>query len=163
LELTTISETFKSKHWPDAIFIVALLIGMPAWAKTRDQGIQQSLQEMANRGTNLRQSARTQTARAECGISDFTFHELRAQPAGYGFTRITGRITNNCAEAKGAQIKITTFDRTGDLISDDDIWPARINNIPANSDFLFEWIHTKPVFAKFTVTIISVKSWPAEN
>jgi len=143
-----------------AIFIVALVTGIPAWANTRNQGIQQSLQQMAVLGNNLHQLGGTQTARAECGTSDFTFHDLRAQPAGYGFTRITGRISNNCAEAKGAQIKITTYNRAGDILSDNDIWPASINNIPPNSEFPFEWLHTKVVFAKFTVTIISVKSWP---
>ena len=139
---------------------MTFVIGMPALANADNQGIRQSLQEMANLGTNLHQLAGTQTARAECGTSDFTFHELRAQPAGYGFTRITGRISNSCREAKGVQIKITTYNRTGDTISDNDFWPAKMNNIPANSEFPFEWLHTKVVFAKFTVTIISVKSWP---
>jgi len=96
---------------------------------------------MAVLGNNLHQQGGTQTARAECGTSDFTFHDLRAQPAGYGFTRITGRISNNCAEAKGAQIKITTYNRAGDILSDNDIWPASINNIPPNSEFPFEWLH----------------------
>jgi hypothetical protein len=161
MELNTISETSKSNpHWHVPILFVALYICVPAWANTYGQGIQQWMREMANLGTNLQQSARTQAIRAECGTSDFTFHELRAQPAGYGFTRITGRISNNCAVAKGAQIKITTYNRAGDILSDNDIWPASINNIPANSEFQFEWLHTKAVFSKFTVTIISVKSWP---
>ena len=161
MELNTINETSKSNHhWHVAILVVALFIGMPAWANTHDQGIQQSFQENVNLGTNLKQSASTQAIRAECGTSDFTFHELRAQPTGYGFTRITGRITNHCAEAKGAQIKIKTYNRAGELISDDDFWPASVNNFPANSEFPFEWLHTKQVFAKFTVTIVSVKSWP---
>jgi hypothetical protein len=59
-----------------------------------------------------------------------------------------------------AQIKITTYNRAGDILSDNDFWPVSLNNIPANSEFPFEWLHTKVVFAKFTVTIISVKSWP---
>jgi hypothetical protein len=161
LELTKISDSSKSNHhWQVAILIVALFIGMPAWANTHNQGIHQSIHVMANLATNLDQLVRTQIARSECGTSDFTFHELRAQPAGYGFTRITGRISNNCAEAKGAQIKITTYNRAGDIISDNDFWPASTDNIPANSEFPFEWLHTKVVFAKFTVTIISVKSWP---
>jgi hypothetical protein len=126
--------------------LMALFICVPASGNIRDQG--------------MILSTRMQTTRPECRTSDFTFHELGAQPAGYGFTRITGRISNNCAEAKGAQIKITTYNRAGDLISDDNTWPASINNIPANSEFPFEWLHTKAVFAKFTVTIISVKSWP---
>ena len=133
---------------------------MPVWANTHDRGIQQSFQEMSNLATNLDQLVRTQIARSECGTSDFTFHELGAQPAGYGFTRITGRISNNCAEAKGVQIKITTYNRAGDILSDNDFWPASTDNIPANSELPFEWLHTKVVFAKFTVTIISVKSWP---
>ena len=147
MEPTKIDKPSKSNlNWLIAV-LVALLIGVPVWANTHARGISQSLQEL-------------QTVRPECGTSDFTFHDLRAQPAGYGFTRITGRISNNCAEAKGAQIQIVTYNRAGDILSDDDIWPASINNIPANSEFPFEWLHTKVAFAKFTVTIISIKSWP---
>ncbi len=160
LELAKISDSSKSnQHWQVAILIVALIIGVPVWANPRGRGIQQSFQEMSN-ATNLQSLVRTEIGRLECGTSEFTFHALRAQSAGYGFTRITGRISNNCAEAKGAQIKITTYNRAGDILSDHDFWPATINNIPANSEFPFEWVHTKVVFAKFTVTIISVKSWP---
>jgi hypothetical protein len=160
-ELITIRGTSKSNHyWRVAILIVALSTGMPVWANTHDQGLQQSLHEMTNLGTNLHHLAGTQTARAECGTSDFTFLALRARPAGYGFTRITGRISNNCAEANGAQIKITTYNRAGDMLSDSEIWPASSNNIPANSEFPFEWLDTNVVFSRFTVTIISVKSWP---
>jgi hypothetical protein len=161
LELIKISDSSKSNQpWQVAILIVALFTGIPVWANMHDQGIHQSIHVMANLGNNLRPLVRTHIEGSECGTSDFTFHALRAQPAGYGFTRITGRISNNCAEAKGAQIKITTYDRAGDIISDNDFWPANIDNIPANSEFPFEWLHTKAVFAKFTVTIISVKSWP---
>jgi hypothetical protein len=161
LEPTKISDSSKSnQHWQVAILIVALFTGIPAWARTHDQGMYQSIHVMANLATNLKALVRTQIGGSECGTSDFTFHALRAQSAGYGFTRITGRISNNCAEAKGAQIKITTYNRAGDILSDNDFWPASIDNIPANSEFPFEWLHTKVVFAKFTVTIISVKSWP---
>ena len=152
LELHTISQTFKRKHlWQNTIFIAALCIAMTA--------VPQSLQALATLGTNSRRLAGSQARQAECGTSDFTFSELRAQPAGYGFTRISGRISNNCAEAKSAQIKITTYNRAGDILSDDDIWPGN-NNIPAHSELPFEWIDTNAVFARFTVTIISVKSWP---
>jgi hypothetical protein len=164
LELTTIRQASKSKHsWQNAIFIAALFVAIPVWAKTHNQGLQQTTQEMASLGTNLQQSARSQGAQAECSTSDFTFEKLRAQSAGYGFTRIMGRITNHCAEADGVQIKIATYNRAGDILSDDDIWPAGSNNIPENSEFPFEWVDTKAVFAKFTVTTISFKSWPARN
>ncbi|HET6142567.1 MAG TPA: hypothetical protein VFE02_03605 [Candidatus Acidoferrales bacterium] len=139
---------------------MALSIGIPAWANMHDRGIQQFIQVMANLATHRRPLVRTQIGGLECGTSNFTFHALRAQSAGYGFTRITGRISNNCAEAKGAQIKITTYNRAGVILSDNDFWPASNDNIPANSEFPFEWLHTKVVFARFTVTIISVKSWP---
>jgi hypothetical protein len=64
------------------------------------------------------------------------------------------------AQKKTAQIKITTYNRAGVILSDNDFWPASNDNIPANSEFPFEWLHTKVVFANFMVTIISVKSWP---
>jgi len=164
LELTTIRQAFKNKHsWQNAFFIVALFAAIPVWAKTYNQGIQQTAQEMASLGTNLQQSARNQWTQAECRTSDFTFEKLRAQPAGYGFTRIMGRITNHCAQATGVQIKITTYNHAGDILSDVEIWPGGINNIPANSELPFEWVDTNAVFAKFTVTIIAAKSWPASE
>ena len=164
MEPTTIRQTPKNKHsWQNAFYIAALFVAIPLWAKTYNQEIQQTTQEMASLGTNLQQSARSQGTQAECRTSDFTFENLRARSAGYGFIRIMGRITNHCAEAKGVQIKITTYNRAGDILSDVDIWPAGINNIPANSEFPFEWVETKAVFTKFTVTIIGVKSWPASE
>lgn len=72
-----------------------------------------------------------------------------------------GRITNHCPQATGVEIKITTYNHAGDILSDVEIWPAGINNIPANSEFPFEWVDTNAVFAKFTVTIIAAKAWPA--
>lgn len=73
---------------------------------------------------------------------------------------ITGRIINNCAEETGVQIKIAIYDKSGDVLTVNDSWPASINNIPARSDFPFQdMLRNVPRFSKFDVRVIAVKRW----
>ena len=44
-------------------------------------------------------------------------------------------------------------------IDDHDIWPASIKNIPANTEFPFEWIDHVDGFSRYTVNVIDVKTW----
>ena len=88
-----------------------------------------------------------------CSVSSFAVDKLRARGV-----HITGRLLNNCDLAAGAQVKITTYDKAGSILSVDDIWPASISNIPAHSTFPFEWLSGGGVDT-FTVAVTSVKTW----
>jgi hypothetical protein len=96
-----------------------------------------------------------QPGNAPCGVSSFAVDKLRARGV-----HITGRLLNNCDLAAGAQVKITTYDKAGSILSVDDIWPASISNIPAHSTFPFEWLMTGASGVDtFTVAVTSVKTW----
>lgn len=96
---------------------------------------------------------------APCSASDFAVDKLRARKEESGFTRFTGRLTNNCAQAVGAQVKLTAYNRAGDILYVQDFWPASINNIPARSEYPFDWLEKVDGLNSFTVTIIGVKTW----
>jgi HIRAN domain len=96
---------------------------------------------------------------AGCGVSDISVDKLHAHTEDTGFTRITGRLTNSCASAIGAQLKVTVYDKADEILNVDDIWPASINNIPARSEFPFEWVERVDGISRFTVSVIAVKSW----
>jgi hypothetical protein len=98
----------------------------------------------------------TQVVRSQaCGVADIAVDKLRDQGI-----HVTGRLLNNCALAVGAQLKVTTYDKAGNILSVDDIWPASISNIPAHSVFPFEWQLTSARgVSTFTVDVTRVKTW----
>lgn len=51
---------------------------------------------------------------------------------------ITGVIRNDCDTPTGAQVKFTIYAKDGRVLTSRDLWPASVNNIPANSTFPFE-------------------------
>lgn len=103
------------------------------------------------------------TAAPQCTPSDIKVDKLRATDIGYGYTRITGRLTNGCAEPVGPQVKITSYDRSGNILSVHDIWPASVSNIPAHSEFPFEWQDNVAGFDHFTISVIDVKRWQVDH
>ena len=103
-------------------------------------------------------SARSPGA-AGCKTSDIVVDKLRSDSSTKGYIKITGRLTSNCADDIGVQIKITTYSKADDIISSRDIWPASIKNIPAKSEWPFEWIDASAPVSRFTVNVIDVKAW----
>jgi hypothetical protein len=112
-------------------------------------------------------STRTSISRAlsragPCSPSDFVISKLNANSPGYGYVNINGMLTNNCAVAAGAQLKVVFYDKEGNIISSSDSWPASIRNIPPGSDFVFKLI-TSPAEAsgmkKYTVQVQDAKVW----
>lgn len=96
---------------------------------------------------------------ASCTVSKIVVDKLKAQPKGYGYFRITGRLTNNCDQATGVQIKVTVYDKAENILASPDLWPASVSNIPAHSEYPFECLQEAPGFHRFTVSVISVRTW----
>jgi len=94
-----------------------------------------------------------------CQPSDIGVDKLKGRVE-RDYIYIVGRLMNNCAQATGVQIKVTIYDKAGDILTVDDSWPASINNIPARSDFPFEtMIRRVHGFAKYDVRVIATKTW----
>jgi hypothetical protein len=97
-------------------------------------------------------------AQAACTPSDIAVDKLNGRVDG-DYIYITGRLVNNCASATGVQIKVTIYNKAGDILAANDSWPASINNIPARSDFPFQQgMDRRPGFAKFDVRVIATKT-----
>jgi len=94
-----------------------------------------------------------------CAPSDIAVENLRGRVDG-DFVYVVGRLVNNCASATGAQIKITYYNASGDILSVKDGWPASTRNIPPQSDFPFEIGNNRqPGFEKFDVRVIATRAW----
>jgi len=72
-----------------------------------------------------------------CNVSDIGVDKLNGRVDG-DWIYIAGRLINNCARPTGVQIKVTIYDKGGNILTVHDPWPASVNNIPARSDFPFE-------------------------
>lgn len=95
-----------------------------------------------------------------CRPSQIGIAKLRAvRDSDTGYTRITGSLTNNCTSPAGPRIKITVYDKAGNILSSEDMWPASVSNIPPNTVFPFEWLDNSPYFDRFTVEVISISKW----
>lgn len=105
------------------------------------------------------QSAGLADDAASCTVSKIAVDKLKAQSKGYGYFRITGRLTNNCDQATGVQIKVTVYDKADNILASPDLWPASVSNIPAHSEYPFECLQEAPGFHRFTVSVISVRTW----
>ena len=103
--------------------------------------------------------AQVAAAGPTCGVADIAIDKLRGVTEDGGYARITGRLTNHCAVAIGPEVKITVYNKAGDILKVDDIWPASIKNIPANTEFPFKWLDHVDGFSRYTVNVIDVKTW----
>lgn len=97
---------------------------------------------------------------AQCKPSDIDIDKVRGRVDG-DYVYVAGRLVNNCASATGVQIKITVYNKAGDILTVRDLWPASINNIPPRSDFPFEiMVPRQAGFANFDTRVIGTRVWP---
>lgn len=75
---------------------------------------------------------------------------------------LTGQIKNNCAEAAGAQLKITTFDKNDAVVTTYEGWPASIRNIAPGGLYAFDvgpGVRYDVRATKITYEIIDARTW----
>lgn len=98
-----------------------------------------------------------------CQTSDIAIEKLNGRVDG-DYVYITGRLVNKCAQATGVQVKLTVYDKAGGILSVNDFWPASIDNIPARSDFPFQYmVRRQPGMAKYEARVISTNVWRARR
>ena len=96
---------------------------------------------------------------AACGPSDIAVDKLKGHVK-RNYIYIVGRLRNNCSIETGVQIKVTIYNKAGDILAVDDSWPASVSNIPAKSDFPFQHMTERLAgFESFDVRIIETKTW----
>lgn len=78
----------------------------------------------------------------------------------HGHVSVVGTLTHQCAQPTGVQVKLSVYDRKGNLMDVQDQWPASINNIPPNKPYNFSLFANKgEKGSRFTVEPIAVKQW----
>jgi hypothetical protein len=78
----------------------------------------------------------------------------------YGQLSVVGTIRNTCAYAAGIQMKLTTYDKSGNVLNTEDEWPASVSNIPPDSPYPFKlMIAADDTMQKFNVINESVTKW----
>ena len=101
----------------------------------------------------------TRTSRVTCTADQFKLSKLRTYEDS-GFIHITGIIANTCNQSAGVQLKWTIFDKNGNVISDEEFWPASTNNIPPHSQYPFEYLKQGEGFmTRYTIGPISADHW----
>ena len=94
-----------------------------------------------------------------CSTSDIKIDKVNGRVDG-DWIYVAGRLINNCDKPIGVQIKVTIYDKNGNILTVHDSWPASIKNIPAHTDFPFEdMIQRVRGFDKFEIRVIEVKNW----
>ena len=104
---------------------------------------------------NSRQSAGLEDS-ASCTVSKIAVDKLQARAQGHRYYRITGRITNNCDQPVSVQVTVAIYDKADNILAVPFFWPAGVNNIPAHTEYPFEWLDDSPGFHHFTVSVTSV-------
>jgi hypothetical protein len=99
-------------------------------------------------------------AKGECQIKDIVLDKFNVLDDGVVTTRILGRINNNCTNPTGVQLKVVFYDKGGNLLKVQDMWPASVSNIEPHSSFPFEvTIEKVQNFAKAEAKVIRVSTW----
>ena len=107
-------------------------------------------------GHNSSQPGGAQEDSASCTAPKIAVDKLQARAQGHGYYRITGRITNNCDQPVSVQVTVAIYDKADNILAVPFFWPAGVNNIPAHTEYPFEWLDDSPGFHHFTVSITSV-------
>lgn len=96
---------------------------------------------------------------AACAPSDIAVDKLEGRVQ-RNYIYIVGRLQNNCSMETGVEIKVTIYDKAGDILAINATWPASINNIPAKSYYPFEHMMKRIAgFSNFEVRVIATKTW----
>lgn len=94
-----------------------------------------------------------------CTPAQFTLSKIQTSEDS-GYIHLTGIATNNCSVAAGVQIKWTLYDAHGNVIADQEFWPASTNNIPPHTQYPFEYMQSAESYmTRYGVMPISVQRW----
>lgn len=94
-----------------------------------------------------------------CSTSQIAVDKIQGRMDGDRL-RFVGRVTNNCSVPTGPQLKVTVYNKQGDILTVYDFWPASINNIAPGQAYPFEASATRASgLHKFEIMVISTKSW----
>lgn len=94
-----------------------------------------------------------------CTASDFKVSGEKMRPEGGRFL-LTATLTNHGSIACGAQLKLTSFDKSGAVLATTDFWPASVRNIsPGVAEHFTYHLEQGPEAATYEVRVIDARPW----
>ena len=94
-----------------------------------------------------------------CSAGDFKVKGLRGTDE-YGYANVVGTLINSCSEAAGVELKVTLYDKSGDVVNTEDEWPASVSNIPPRVPYPFKlMLSSGSGWSKYSVVPIDAKQW----
>ncbi len=119
--------------WSKAIGPVALLVGLFWLGHILTSG------PIAGLGTGNASSAAIPT----CSPRNVTLNKTTVNTRG-DYATLTGIVRHNCPGSTGLKLKWTAYNSDGSVAFSQEFWPASTNNIPANTDFPFQFMNQAP-------------------
>ncbi|WP_266169292.1 hypothetical protein [Dyella subtropica] len=102
---------------------------------------------------------------AACSSADFAIKDFKMKSSGSGTglrLSLSGQLTNHCAEASAAQVRIEAKDASGKVLQSKQGWPAGTANIaPGQSvDFdLGRLFRYESDMQDYSVSVSDVRTW----
>ena len=99
-----------------------------------------------------------------CSVADITIKRAEVIVQNR-VTYVIGNVANECPDETRVQIHITLSDDHGDVVLNDDFWPARMRNIPLRSNFWFTYVLSpgEPIpkrrASSIQVDIVALRKW----
>lgn len=94
-----------------------------------------------------------------CQATNFTVKGLRSR-RDHDYTILVGTITNDGAVACGVQVKVSVYNKDGEVLQTKDPWPASIRNIAPGAGENFEvFMQFDRNIKSFNVVPIDAKAW----
>lgn len=150
-----------------AVGTVAAIVVAVTWALARmsaSQTYQTATADSAARMTAVQQSYShmmddIESGGTHCVPSDFKVSGLRGTEE-YGYITILGVVKNNCNEAVGPQLKISIYNKKGEMLDTQEPWPASISNIGAHQSYEFKtMMPAQEGWETYRVGVLTVKRW----
>lgn len=101
-------------------------------------------------------------AHADCSAKDFSLQDVKVAVVSGARMSIKGKLTNNCASAAAAQVKVAALDSSGSVLASRDGWPGGTTNISPGQTVDFDLgrlIHYQDGMANYQLTVDTVKVW----
>lgn len=102
---------------------------------------------------------------AACSPTDFAISDFKMKSSGSGTgmrLSLSGQLTNHCAEASAAQVRIEAKDAGGKVLQSKQGWPAGTANIGPGQSVSFDLgrlFRYESDMQDYTVSVSEVKTW----
>jgi hypothetical protein len=94
-----------------------------------------------------------------CSINNIVIKKPNFRYSG-DYAYVTGILNQSCKGAIGVELKWTAFYKDGSVAFSQTFWPNSISNIPANTDFPFEFMNSSKIPpASYTIIVNGARIW----